>query len=90
MISTATRVTNPLQQFQAELLEDSALQERFKAATDTENMCSLVLELGKEKGYSFTREEILAVMAIESVDLGEILESDHTVIARGGNIEGWW
>lgn len=67
---TAPQTTTDLEQFYLELLKDPMLQERLKAATDPESLCELAVELGKEKGYSFTKEEVFAAMAIE-VAIGE-------------------
>ncbi|UBF28792.1 Nif11-like leader peptide family natural product precursor [Kovacikia minuta CCNUW1] len=69
-----TRTCSDLEQFYTELLTDPMLQERLKAATDPDSLCALAVELGKEKGYSFSKEEALAAMAIESAMGGEYLE----------------
>ena len=65
--TTTSKITTDLEQFYAEVLKDLMLQERLKAATDPENLIELAVELGKEKGYSFTKEEIFATAAIEEV-----------------------
>jgi Nif11 domain len=67
---TAPQTTTDLEQFYLELLKDPMLQERLKVATDPEGLCDLAVELGQEKGYSFTKEEVFAAMAIE-VAIGE-------------------
>jgi hypothetical protein len=69
-----TTQTTALEQFYIELLKDPVLQERLKAATDPESLCELAVELGKEKGFSFTKEEALAAMAIEAAIGGDYLE----------------
>ncbi len=84
--TTATQTTTSLEQFYQELLNDPILQERLKAATDPESLCELAVELGKEKGFSFTKEEALAAMAIESAMGGENLAENLTglsVVADG-------
>ena len=73
-IPTTTQTTTDLEQFYTELLKDPMMQERLKAATDPESLCELAVELGKEKGYSFTKEQALAAMAIESAIGGEYVE----------------
>ncbi len=72
--TTTTKTTTDLEQFYTELLKDSVLQERLKAATDPESLSELAVELGKEKGYFFTKEEVLAAMAIEAAMGGEYVE----------------
>lgn len=47
-----------LEQFYQEILKDQALQERLRTVTDRDSMAALAVELGKEKGYSFTIEEV--------------------------------
>ncbi|MBD2729698.1 Nif11 family protein [Nostoc sp. FACHB-892] len=80
-----TTTTTDLEQFYTEVLKDSVLQERLKAATDAENLSKLAVELGKEKGYFFTKEEVLAAMAVEVamggeyIEVGDSLNSDDLV-----------
>lgn len=73
-MTTTTAKTTNLEQFYTELLKDPMLQERLKAATSPENLTELAVELGKTKGYAFTKEEVLAAMAIEFAMGGEYLE----------------
>lgn len=69
-----------LEQFYQEVLGDVTLQERLKAATSTEELVEIALQLGAEKGYSFTKEELVAVMAIESAfGAEELVEEDLDV-----------
>lgn len=74
MTTTITNTTTNLEQFYQEVLKNPMLQERLKAATDTESLSELAVQLGKEKGYSFTKEEVLAAMAIEAAMGGEYVE----------------
>ena len=89
-----TQETTVLQQFYAELLKDSVLQEQLKAATDPDSLCELAVELGHKKGYSFTKEEVLAAMAIDAamgseyVEVGDSLSPDGPV-AWGGACRCW-
>lgn len=80
--TTTTKTTTALEQFYTELLKDSVLQERLKAATDPESLSELAVELGKEKGYSFTKEEVLAAMAIEAAMGGEYVEVGDSLVAE--------
>ncbi len=72
---TAPQITTDLEQFYLELLKDPMLQERLKAATDPDSLCELAVKLGDEKGYFFTKEEVLAAMAIEVAIGNEWIEA---------------
>ncbi|NHC35963.1 Nif11-like leader peptide family natural product precursor [Scytonema millei] len=72
--NTTKKTTSSLEQFYTELLQDPMLQERLKAATDPESLSELAVQLGKEKGFFFTKEEVLAAMAVEAAMEGEYEE----------------
>lgn len=74
MTTITTNRTTDLEEFYTELLRNSILQERLKAATSPESLSELVVELGKEKGYFFSKQEVLAAMAIEASMGGEYVE----------------
>lgn len=78
-----TKKTSDLEGFYQELLTDPMLQERLKAATNPESLCELAVSLAKEKGYSFTKEEALAAMAIEAAIGGEYLEVGDSLSSEG-------
>lgn len=40
------------------VLEDEVLQARFQEAPDQESLVNLAVELGREKGYDFTADEV--------------------------------
>ncbi|WP_019499728.1 Nif11-like leader peptide family natural product precursor [Pseudanabaena sp. PCC 6802] len=73
--TTTTQSTTNLEQFYLELLKDPMLQERLKAATDPDSLGELAVKLGEEKGYFFTKEEVLAAMAIEVAIGNEWIEA---------------
>ncbi|KAM3102288.1 Nif11-like leader peptide family natural product precursor [Phormidesmis sp. 146-12] len=50
--------TANLEQFYQDILKDPALQERLKTVTDRDSMVALIVQIGKEKGYNFSPEEI--------------------------------
>jgi hypothetical protein len=75
-----TQTTTDLEQFYTEVLKDPILQERLKSATDPDSLCELAVELGKAKGYSFTKEEALAAMAIEAAMGGEYVEVGEPLV----------
>lgn len=74
MTTITTKTTNNLQQFYTELLKDPIMQEQLKSATSPETLCELAVELGKKKGYAFTKEEALAALQIEMALTGEYVE----------------
>ena len=59
-----------LNQFQNDVMQDSALQEQFKttAATSPESLGELAVKLGADRGYNFTLEEIQAAADQELSD----------------------
>ncbi|MGG6264536.1 Nif11-like leader peptide family natural product precursor [Leptolyngbya sp. AN03gr2] len=87
MKTMTTKTTTDLQQFYTQVLKDPMLQEQLKAATTPENLCELAVELGKEQGYFFTKEEALAAFQIElafageSIEVGDSLDRSHSDIA---------
>ncbi|WP_392533428.1 Nif11-like leader peptide family natural product precursor [Nostoc sp. C117] len=49
-----------LETFYQEVLQDKALQERFKPLTERENVVALVMQIGRERNYNFSIEEVEA------------------------------
>lgn len=47
-----------LEQFRQDILKDPALQERLRTVTDRDSMVALIVQIGKEKGYNFSPEEV--------------------------------
>ncbi len=54
---------NNVKQFQQRVLQDFALQDQLKGATNAEQFAQLAVKLGKEAGYAFTIEDVKAVSA---------------------------
>ncbi|MCA1992632.1 MAG: Nif11-like leader peptide family natural product precursor [Coleofasciculus sp. S288] len=74
-----------LEQFYQDVLQDQALQEQFRTATDPDSMAALAVQLGQEKGYSFTTEEVQAYIDDQGQELSdELLEA----IAGGARAGG--
>ena len=75
-------------QFQNEVMQDSALQEQFKtvAATSPESLGELAVKLGVERGYSFTLEEIQATVeaAFSYLIVEEELIDEELEMVSGG------
>ena len=69
-----------LEQLRQEVAQDSALQERLNQAPDNESLIAVLTEIGKEKEYSFTRQEI-----VDYIDSSqqEISEKQLEAIAGG-------
>jgi Nif11 domain len=61
-----TANTSNLEQFFQEVLSNSVLQNKLKAATDLESLSQLVVALGGEYGYSFSIQEVQAASAVEA------------------------
>lgn len=76
-----------LEQFYRELLKDRALQERLKALNDTNSIVALVVEAGKEKGYSFTIEEVQEDMAEINMSRPQQELSDEQLEAIAGGTQ---
>ena len=50
------------EQFRALVFTDAALQERLNAVEDEESFVALVVQLGVERGYDFTLEDVAAAI----------------------------
>lgn len=79
-----------IQQFFQMVSQNQELQERLKAASDREAYIRSCVELGKEKGYNFTRSEVVTALdAAESqaAENGEqasaLSESELNAVAGG-------
>ncbi len=80
-----------LEQFFQMASQDLELQEKLKAANDREAYIRLVVELGKEKGYSFTSSQVVTALdkaAKEAAENGEeasqLSEQELEAVAGGG------
>lgn len=79
-----------LKQFFQIASQNQELQEKLKAAPNREAYISLVVELGKEKGYSFTSDQVVSELdaaakeAAENGDLAsQLLEEELDAVAGG-------
>jgi predicted ribosomally synthesized peptide with nif11-like leader len=78
-----------LNQFYQIAAQDQELHEKLKAAIDPEAFAELVVELGEEKGYSFTTQEVerAIIEAKEKKDTEalwqELNERELEVVAGG-------
>lgn len=55
--------TESLEQFIQEVVQDQALQEQLRAVPNQESIVSLAVQLGQERGYNFTDEEVREKLA---------------------------
>ncbi len=51
-----------IQQFIQAIMQNPALQEQLEAAPDQQSMVNLAVRLGEENGYSFTADEVTALL----------------------------
>lgn len=70
------------EQFNQEVEQNSALQERLNQAKDKESVIAVVMEIGQEKGYSFTRQEAEEYVN-QLISQQEISEEQLEAIAGG-------
>jgi predicted ribosomally synthesized peptide with nif11-like leader len=63
---------------------DSALQQKLKQAPDKDSYLNLIVQSGKEKGFDFSRQEVLS--AIEGINAkrgGELSDKQLETVAGG-------
>jgi hypothetical protein len=66
-----------------ELLQNSQLQAKIKAAVDKATAIELLLTAGAEKGYTFTAESITSLLAEINATSNEISENDLLGMSGG-------
>lgn len=57
--------TQNLTQFIQEVYDNSELREQLSAATDQTSFVNLAVTLGEDHGYSFTHDEVIAVLVLK-------------------------
>lgn len=57
-MSQSTLTISGLEEFIQLVLEDQVLQDKLQACSDEESLVSLVVQLGQERGFNFTDEEV--------------------------------
>lgn len=92
-------VKKSLEQFFQLTSQDQEFQEKLEAAQDPERFLRLFVQLGEQKGYSFTLEEVEAALDAAAMALdGEELSEEQLAAMAGGfswetigsKIAGWW
>lgn len=74
-------------EFFQDVSQDPTLQQQLQEASGRESLVNTIVELGHEKGYSFTpseADEWLKSMANQSGTLGELSEDQLETVAGGG------
>lgn len=81
-----------LEQFFQMSSQDLELQEKLKAAPDREAYIRSIVELGKEKGYSFTSDQVATALdaaeseaASSGESASELSEEQLNAVAGGGS-----
>jgi predicted ribosomally synthesized peptide with nif11-like leader len=83
-----------LKQFLQMASQDQELQEKLKAASNREAYISLIVELGKEKGYSFTSSQVVTALdaaeseAAKNDEEASTLSEEELASVAGGGIIG--
>jgi predicted ribosomally synthesized peptide with nif11-like leader len=75
-------------QFYQEVMQEPALLEKFQAASDRESLANLAVEVGQQKGYSFTVDEVEQALAVQNADseTGELSDEQLEAVAGGKNL----
>jgi predicted ribosomally synthesized peptide with nif11-like leader len=76
---------NSVEQFFQEVSQDQTLQQQFQSILDGEAILNKAVELGKEKGYTFTPAEVEEWVQNRSQELSD---SELDAVAGGGILSG--
>ena len=76
-------------QLYQEVMQELALLEKFLAVRDRESLVNLAVEVGQQKGYSFTVAEVEQALAAQSAasETGELSDEQLEAVAGGGSKE---
>ncbi len=72
-------------QFYQEVMQEPALLEKFQSAPDRESLVNLAVEVGQQKGYSFTLDEVEQALAAQNAasETGELSDEQLEAVAGG-------
>ena len=73
-------------QFYQEVMQEPALLEKFQSAPDQESLANLAVEVGQQKGYSFTVDEVEQALAAQNAaasETGELSDEQLEAVAGG-------
>ncbi|MBD2033940.1 Nif11-like leader peptide family natural product precursor [Leptolyngbya sp. FACHB-321] len=81
-----------LEQFNQVILRDSTIQEQLKVSTDQVGFAKLMVELGAEKGYSFTTADVEEQLSVgQAVEVRDLCDEELEAVAggaQGANVIG--
>lgn len=80
-------MTQSLDQFRQQILQDPALAEQFKAVQSPDEFAHLAVQLGQQLGYTFTVDEVKAAIAQQSTSSESIELSDAQLEAVAGGAD---
>ncbi|MBD2077121.1 Nif11-like leader peptide family natural product precursor [Phormidium sp. FACHB-592] len=73
-----------LEQFNQVILRDSTIQEQLKVSTDQVGFAKLMVELGAEKGYSFTTADVEEQLSVgQAVEVRDLCDEELEAVAGG-------
>ncbi|NJS09142.1 MAG: Nif11-like leader peptide family natural product precursor [Microcoleus sp. CSU_2_2] len=77
-------------QFYQQLMQEPALRQQFQAALDRESLVNLAVEVGQQKGYKFTAEEVKQALTAQSVisEAEELSDQQLETVAGGSGKRG--
>uniref|UniRef100_B8HM25 Nif11 domain-containing protein n=1 Tax=Cyanothece sp. (strain PCC 7425 / ATCC 29141) TaxID=395961 RepID=B8HM25_CYAP4 len=81
-------MTQALEQFRQQVLQNPALAEQFKAAQSPDEFANLAVQLGQQMGYNFTAEEVKAAIAQQSSS-SEPIELSDVQLERVAGGDTW-
>jgi len=73
-----------INQFYQEVMQEPALLEKFQSAPDQESLVNLAVEVGQQKGYSFTVDEVEQALAAQNAAQQEELSDEQLEAVAGG------
>ncbi|NJS09141.1 MAG: Nif11-like leader peptide family natural product precursor [Microcoleus sp. CSU_2_2] len=71
-------------------MQEPALLQQFQSAPDRESLVNMAMEVGQQKGYSFTVDEVEQVLAAQSAasEAGELSDQQLEAVAGGKRPKG--
>lgn len=77
-------------QLYQEVMQEPALLQQFQSAPDRESLVNLAVEVGQQKGYSFTAEEVEQALAAQNAasETGELADEQLEAVAGGKHCKG--
>ena len=72
-------------QFYQEVMQEPALLQQFQSAPDQESLVNIAVEVGQQKGYSFTTSEVEQALAAQNAasETEELSDEQLEAVAGG-------